>query len=391
LGIIYGIIGPAAYAGGTSEAATRHSREESEMERTEYVKRTREDLAAARWTEERAAEYMKPFGTIVATNYVPSYCYNYIQLWYDFREDIIRRELGWAGNCGINSLRMFLPLFSFQPGGQWEDVKAKFRWFMDIAESMGMSVMVTFQPSYMRVERPETPREPYVRFRPGSHENHWQYPDSDFSNFKVHPGALQDMFAMMDDIMTEYKDDKRVIAWDLWNEAPGGERFTLEYIFWHARSINPSQPLTACWEAYDISDIITFHNYTRPLVPVDHYQYPGKTEQQYPLNGSVDFITEIERALSFNRPVLCTECLARTRPHENTFELFLPYFAKYHIGFYFWGLCAGSAQYQFPWGWPEGAPEPRDWFHCVLYPNGEPYREAEIEMLRNFAFGSDLP
>lgn len=356
------------------------------MGKTEHVKRTREELSAARWSEERAAEYMKPFGAVAAVNYVPSYCYNYIQAWYDFREDVIRRELGWAKDCGINSLRMFLPLFSFQEGGQWREVKAVFRGFMRLAEEAGMSVMITFQPNYMRIETPGRPRAPHVDFKPGKHENHWQYPQSGFSDFKAHPEALKDMFAMLDDIMAEYKEDPRVIAWDLWNEPPTGERLILEYIFWHARSINPSQPLTACWEAYDISDIITFHNYTKPPITVDRYQYPGKTEKPYPSNGSLDFITEFERALSYNRPVLCTECLARTGGHENTFELFLPFFAKYRVGFYFWGLCAGSAQYHFPWGWPEGAPEPKDWFHCILYPNGEAYREEEISLLRNFKF-----
>lgn len=56
------------------------------------------------------------------------------------------------------------------------------------------------------------------------------------------------------------------------------------------------------------------------------------------------------------------------------------------IHFYFWGLCAGSAQYHFPWGWPEGAPEPRDWFHCILYPDGTPYRDHELLLLKGFRF-----
>lgn len=93
---------------------------------------------------------------------------------------------------------------------------------------------------------------------------------------------------------------------------------------------------------------------------------------------------ERARTLSYQRPVLCTECLARSE--GNTLEAILPYFAQYHIGFYFWGLCAGSAQYHYPWDWPEGAPEPKNWFHCILYPDGTPYREEEILLLRDFRF-----
>jgi hypothetical protein len=356
------------------------------MGNTVYEKVNRSDLVSKRWSEERAAEFMKGFGAIVATNYVPSYCYNYIQVWYDFRADIIRRELGWAKDCGINSLRMFLPLFSFQEGGQWREVKSTFATFMQMAREAGMSVMVTFQPNYMRLETPGQTRGPYVDFKPAMHQNHWQYPESGFSDFQKYPAALPDMYAMMDDIMNEYRNDGRVITWDLWNEASPRERSTLDSLFVHARTINPSQPLTACWEAYDISDIVSFHNYTKPALNETAYVCPGSTDRDYPTSGSIDFIGELERALSYKRPVLCTECLARTKGYENTFELFLPFFAKYHIGFYFWGLCAGSAQYHFPWGWPEGAPEPRDWFHCILYPNGEAYRGDEISLLKNFKF-----
>jgi hypothetical protein len=271
---------------------------------------------------------------------------------------------------------MFFPLFSFQKGGKWNEVKQNFARFMDMAGEKGFSVMITFQPNYMRVERPDKPQEPWVKFRPGMHQNHWQYPNSDFVRFSDYPGALEDMYSMLEDVMKTYNGDRRVIAWDLWNEASSNERETLEAIFLRARKINPSQPLTACWEAYDISDIVSFHN----------YMMPGKVVDPAPKESSLDFIPELERALSFNRPVLCTECLART--FGNTFEAFLPYFAKHHIGFYFWGLCAGSAQYHFPWGWPEGSPEPKDWFHCILYPNGEPYREKEILLLKNFKWST---
>ena len=50
---------------------------------------------------------------------------------------------------------------------------------------------------------------------------------------------------------------------------------------------------------------------------------------------------------------LCTECLART--FNNEMEGFLPMYSKEYIGFYVWGLCAGSAQYHFPWAGPSEA------------------------------------
>ena len=95
---------------------------------------------------------------------------------------------------------------------------------------------------------------------------------------------------------------------------------------------------------------------------------------------------ELKLAIESGRPLLCTECLART--FGNTFESFLPYFSTYSVGWYIWGLCAGSAQHHFPWAWPIGSPEPKDWFHCILYPDGTPYREREIELIRTFRYTS---
>lgn len=331
----------------------------------------REELEKKRWSREKARDYMKPYGDIVACNYVPSYCYNYIQLWYDFREGIIKKELEWAKACNISSLRMFLPLFSYEEGGCWEMVREKVKHFLGLAEEQGMTVMMAFQPNYTHLDKGED--APVLQFMPGCHRNHWNYRNADFADLSQMPEKYPVMFQMMDDIMGELKEDSRILAWDLWNEAHPGDREGLERIFAHAREINPTQPLTACWEAFELSDIITFHNYVKP-----------GSVSRYPQPGSLDFIPELERALSFERPVLCTECLARSE--GNTFESILPFFAQYHIGFYFWGLCAGSAQYHFPWDWPEGAPEPKNWFHCILYPDGTPYREEEILLLRDFRF-----
>jgi len=334
----------------------------------------REQLEQERWPEIRAKNYIDKYDPIKAVNYVPSYCYNYIQLWYDFQEEIIQRELQWAESIGLNSLRMFIPTFSYQKDGQWELVKKNAARFIDMADECGMSVMWTFQPNYIRNEKQELEQQPFVDFKAGRHINHWSYPNTDQVVLSEYPQAMDDVFNMLHDFINDYRDDTRIIAWDLWNETSHQDRGVLEEVFDCVRKINPSQPLTACWEAFDLSDIITFHNYTQP----------GKKEQNYPHYGSLDFQSGLKRALSFHRPVLCTECLARTE--GNTFEAFLPYFAQYHIGFYFWGLCAGSAQYHFPWGWPEGSPEPKDWFHCILYPNGTAYREEELRLLKEFSF-----
>jgi hypothetical protein len=87
--------------------------------------------------------------------------------------------------------------------------------------------------------------------------------------------------------------------------------------------------------------------------------------------------------------MICTEWLAR--PFGNTIAAVLPFFERYHIGWFVWGLCAvGPAQFQFPWGWPVGSPPPERWFHCLLYPDGTPYSAQEILDIHQFRY-KDLP
>ena len=110
---------------------------------------------------------------------------------------------------------------------------------------------------------------------------------------------------------------------------------------------------------------------------------PNSTRETYP-TGTLTFEAEVEQALSMGRPTLCTECLGRT--FGNELARFLPIFEKKKIGFYVWGLCEGSAQYRFPWGWPAGSPEPKRWFHCLLYPDGTAYDESEIGCIKAFQY-----
>ena len=102
----------------------------------------------------------------------------------------------------------------------------------------------------------------------------------------------------------------------------------LEASFEWAREVNPSQPLTAgVWAGswaretdlspiqrfqLDSSDIITFHNYGSPA----------------------DVQTRIGHLRRYNRPILCTEYMARGA--GSTFEGVLPILKNENIGAYNW-------------------------------------------------------
>ena len=116
------------------------------------------------------------------------------------------------------------------------------------------------------------------------------------------------------------------------------------------------------------SDVITFHT------------YEGEKLQE-----------TIDRLKNFNRPLICTEYMARE--FGSTFEFSLPIFKKNNIGCFNWGLVAGKSQTHFGWSTildlkkkkEEGnflnegddIPEPEVWFHDILRADGSPYSSEE--------------
>ena len=158
----------------------------------------------------------------------------------------------------------------------------------------------------------------------------------------------------------------------------------LQKLFEWAREVAPSQPLSAgVWNGVwgdderltDInrfqlenSDIITFHNYAP--VPM--------------LRVRVDWLRR------YNRPILCTEYLARAV--GSTFEDSLVLFKDENIGAFNWGLVSGRTQTIYPWwSWRFNfTGPPRVWFHDIFNPDFSPYREAETDLIRQLT-GASAP
>jgi hypothetical protein len=197
-------------------------------------------------------------------------------------------------------------------------------------------------------------------------------------------------------VVGAFAKDDRILGWDVWNE-PGSDQTgnypktemnnelkiarvvaLLPQVFAWARAMNPTQPLTSGVYEVDISrdesaqdeleriqlresDIITFHNYSWPE----------------------SFKAEIAWLRRFHRPVICTEYMARSV--GSTFDTILPIAKQEHVGAINWGFVAGKTQTYYPWeSWdhPYVKNQPPVWFHEVLHPDGKPYRQAEVDLIR---------
>ena len=146
----------------------------------------------------------------------------------------------------------------------------------------------------------------------------------------------------------------------------------LRNVFKWAREVNPSQPLTAgIWHISDSykplnafqlenSDVISYHNYSEPA----------------------DHEAEVKYLSMLNRPLVCTEYMARTK--GSYFMNVMPMLKKHNVVAINWGFVTGKTNTRYAWSdpHPDGS-EPVQWFHDVLYPDGTPYSHDEVSVIKN--------
>ncbi|MBM3214284.1 glycoside hydrolase family 5 protein [Candidatus Poribacteria bacterium] len=326
-----------------------------------------------RWSADRAAAWYRDRDWICGFNYVPSVAVNSTEMWQQeaFDPETIDRELGWTASFGMNACRVFIQyvVWDDDPAG----MSKRLGEFLSIAGRHGIATMpVLFDDCAFAGKQPYLGRqdEPV----PGVHNSGWT--PSPGHDRIADRSAWDRLEAYVAELVGAFADDERILLWDLYNE-PGNERMgdtslpLVQASFQWARSASPSQPLSVgVWTdalpnlnraSLELSDVVTFHNY-----------------------GDLNAVeAHIGVLREHGRPIINTEWLRRTGgSHVATH---LPVFRREKVGCFCWGLVNGRIQTHFPWGSPQGAPEPDVWFHDLLRANGEPYDPAEIETFRAVA------
>lgn len=353
-------------------------------------------MTSERWSEERAARWQGEQPWLVGCNFTPSSAVNQLEMWQadTFDPETLTRELGWASEIGMNSVRVFLHdlVWEADPDGFKERIDR----FLSIASGKGIRTMfVLFDDCWFPPRAGQQP-EPI----PGMHNSRWaQSPGHAVVGDRSQWPRLE---RYVTDVVGAFGRDERVCIWDIYNE-PGNAFLPLATLsrlratpaalgralrhlllpsptlpllraaFAWARSADPEQPLTAgVWAPAPwlnrfqlaASDVITFH------------QYAGANELTKRIRG----LQEAHR-----RPVLCTEWMAR--PHRSRFETHLPIFKEQGVGCYCWGLVSGKTQTIFGWEDKPGTPEPEVWHHDILRPDGTPFDPREVELLKTASGG----
>jgi hypothetical protein len=341
-----------------------------------------------RWTKAQAADWFKQNGWLRGSNYIPSSAINQLEMWQadTFDEVTIDRELGYAEDLGFNSMRVFLHDIPWAQDA--EGFAERIDKFLDIADRHDIKVLfVLFDSCWYPLPYPGAQMTP----RPYTHNSGWvQSPG--VAALQTKDEYLR-LHAYVTGIVRRFKDDDRIIGWDVWNEPdntdsgasarpglePEGKVAIVEYllpqVFAWAREGSPSQPLTSgVWHddwaedklapvsriQLENSDVISFHNYSGG----DH------------LKGSIDVLKR------YDRPILCTEYMARA--NGSNFEPHLGILKDQGVAAYNWGFVSGKSQTIYPWdSWDKKyTAEPEVWFHDILRLDGSPYRAQEVEYIR---------
>jgi len=331
----------------------------------------------AQWPAEQAWTWYEGVGPIKGCNYLPRTAVNTTEMWQaeTFDPKIIDEELGWAERAGYNGVRAFVQFLVWQ--ADRDGLAERLESFLAIAGRHGIRTMVV-----LFCDCAFAGKEPYLGKQddpaPGIHNSGWT-PSPGLERV-TDRSAWPALEAYVKAIVGRFRDDRRVVIWDLYNE-PGnsgmGEKSLplAEAAFAWAREAKPSQPITTgAWadlrsrmsrRLMELSDVVSFHAYDPPA-------------------GAE---AKIELCAEYGRPLLCTEWLHRQT--GNTFAAILPLFAKHRVGWYHWGLVAGRTQTYLPWGSKRGAPMPEVWQHDIFQPDGKPYAPAELGLLRAFRFADD--
>jgi hypothetical protein len=302
-----------------------------------------------------------------------------------FSPDVMERELGWAEQLGFRTMRVFLHNLAWRqdPDGFLDRVDR----YLAIADRHHLSTLLVFFDSCWDPHPRSGAQLPPV---PGLHNSRWvQSPGVVMLSDVNSHGELE---AYVKATLRRFKDDRRIIGWDLFNEPnnPNTRSYLrtdtpykaelalvlLKESFGWARQVAPSQPLTAgVWDGeWDLE---------KPLSPVNQFMLENSDVISFHCYHPIDVLrAKVAVLRKLGRPMLCTEYMAR--PRESRFETALPFLKEQEIEAYNWGFIEGRSQTNYPWdSWAKAyAAEPPEWFHDVLHTDGTPYRANETAFLR---------
>lgn len=331
---------------------------------------TMEETPVGRWTEEQAKAWGAANGWLRGANFNPSTAINQLETWQaeTFDPETIDKELGWAEAIGLNCMRVYLHHVAWQVDK--EGFKDRMDEYLNIADRHGIKTIFVFfddcwNPTYQAGTQPEP--------KPGVHNSGWVRDPGDL--LYEQPSLINELEIYVKDILNTFDGDQRIVMWDLYNE-PGNSGYgnksmpLLQEVFKWGREINPSQPLSVGVWNISLSDLNSFQIENSDIITYHNYEGPEKHQ------------TAIDSLKRYNRPLVCTEYMARR--NNSYFQNIMPILKRENIGAINWGLVDGKSNTKYAWDEPiaDGS-EPKLWFHEIFRTDGTPYKQEEVDLIKS--------
>jgi hypothetical protein len=349
------------------------------------------------WSPAYATDWFGHQPWIIGANYIQSNTVNQIEMWQPetFDGDRIDMELAWAEGLGINTLRVSLHelLWEHDSGG----LQNRMRKLLAIADKHKMKVIfVLFDSSGDPYPELGHQRQP----KPGVRNSVWV--QSPGAKGLIDAKQVEDALTYAEDVVAVFNIDKRVLAWDVWNEPdntnassyPNSElpnkvevvRALLPKVFQYVRAAEPTQPVTSGLWKGDWSS-------TASLSPIEKIQVELSdfiSFQNY--DGPEEFEKRVKWLKAFGRPVLCTGFLARNQ--GSSIEAILPIAIKYDVGALVGDLVQGKTQKWLPsdsWKNPYIGREPSVWSQDLFATTGPLYKKEDADVIRKMIASAPKP
>ncbi len=321
------------------------------------------------WNMEQANRWAAENGWLRGCNFNPSTAINQLETWQaeSFDARTIDRELGWAEGIGMNVMRVYLHHVAWQVDK--EGFKKRMEDYLTISTKHGIKTIFVFfddcwNPTYKAGKQPE----PKI----GVHNSGWVRDPGDL--YFQDAALIKVLEAYVKDILTTFKEDKRIALWDLYNE-PGNSGYgnkslpLLKKVFEWGWQIRPSQPLSAGLWSLPLSELNKFQAENSDIITYHNYESPEKHQ------------AAIDTLKRYQKPLVCTEYMARR--NNSLFTNIMPMLKRQNISAINWGLVAGKSNTKYAWDEPiKDGSEPKLWFHEIFRPDGTPYKLEEVELIK---------
>lgn len=322
-----------------------------------------------RWTQDEAENWYREWGWMRGCDFIPSTAINQLEMWQasTFDTATINKELGYAESIGMNLMRVYLHHLAWQQDK--EGFKNRMNTYLSIANKHGIFTIFVFfddcwNPVYNAGKQPAP--------KTGVHNSGW-IRDPGQLLYDSTAALMPVLEAYVKDVLNTFRYDKRIFLWDLYNE-PGNSGYgnksmpLLKDIFTWGREVNPDQPLSAgVWDK-ELTDLNTYQLKTSDVITYHNYEDSAHHQEC------------IDTLKNYDRPLICTEYMARTR--KSTFFDIMPLLKDQGIAAINWGLVAGKTNTMYAWDAPmPGGEEPKVWFHDIFRPDGTPYSEKEVNFI----------